>query len=165
MLALPSLFAGWLLVGCQQAPPVPVDLATTNVVLIVGCTVRRDQVGVYGGPAGVTPFLDRFATQGTVFEDPIAAAPWTRAAGAAIHTGRHALSVGLVEPGPGLNERRLPADVDTIAERFASAGYHVIGGTSNPNLNQVFGFGQGFSAYVEPAQTWKQDRAKWASEC
>lgn len=152
----------WILAGCSPAPPV--NVATTNVVLVVGCTVRRDQVGAYGGPQGVTPFLDRLAGQGTVFADLLAAAPWTRAAGTAIHTGQHALSVGMVEPGPDLNERRLPEAVDTLAERFAAGGYRTVGGTSNPNLNRVFGFGQGFQAYVEPEHTWKQDRAKWSAD-
>lgn len=146
-----------MLAACTPAPPV----STANVVLVVGCTVRRDQVGAYAGHAGVTPFLDGLATEGVRFDDPIAAAPWTRAAGTAIFTGHHAVDVGMVEPNDGHNRRRLAASVTTLAERFEAAGYRTVGGTSNPNLNAIYGFDQGYGAYVEPEKTWREDRAKW----
>lgn len=151
----------WLLAACTSSPPV----STRNVVVLVGCTVRRDQVGAYGGPAGLTPFLDGVARRGLRFDDPIAAAPWTRAAATAIFTGHHAIDVGMIEPSAAPNRRRLAASVDTLAERFAAAGYRTVGGTSNPNLNALYGFEQGYAAYVEPEATWREDRTKWpASE-
>ncbi len=131
-----------------------------HVVLVIGCTVRKDQVGTYGGMAGVTPFLDRLAAEGTVLEDVITAAPWTRAAAAAILTGRHAVSLGLVEPGSMRNERILSDDASTLAERMQAGGWTTIGFTANPNLNAVFGFDQGFDQYKQMPHLWREDGVK-----
>jgi NHS family xanthosine MFS transporter len=38
-----------------------------NVVMVIGCTVRRDQLTPYGGPAHTTPLLASLAAQGTRF--------------------------------------------------------------------------------------------------
>ncbi len=133
----------------EGKPAAPVKAPTTppNVVVVIGCTVRKDQMSVYGAPENTTPFLSAMAAQGTVFDDLIAAAPWTRAASTALLTGRHALSIGMVEPGQGRDDSKLPDDVTTLAERFRDLGYATIGGTANPNLSATFGFDQGFEAY------------------
>jgi hypothetical protein len=131
-----------------------------NVVLVLGCTVRRDQVTPYGGHPEATPFLAELASNGAVLDDAIAAAPWTRAASAALITGRHPVSLGLVEPGPDRNDRVLPDAAQTLAEQFAAGGYTTVGATANPNLNAVYGFSQGFDRYLQPAALWREDRAK-----
>ncbi len=133
---------------------------TPNVVLVLGCTVRRDQVTPYGGHPEVTPFLAELAGNGAVLDDLIAAAPWTRAASAGLLTGYHPVGLGMVEPGPERNDRTLPAEVETLAERFAEQGYTTIGATANPNLNAVYGFDQGFDRYLQPAALWREQRAK-----
>ncbi|MBW1881639.1 MAG: sulfatase, partial [Deltaproteobacteria bacterium] len=118
-----------------------------NVVLVMPCTTRRDQFSVYGGPAGTTPFLDEVARNGVLFEDALAAAPWTMAGATAILTGQHAVSVGLVEPGPQISLRVLPNEVTTLAEHLQDRGYQTFGATANPNLEPVHGFDQGFDWY------------------
>ncbi|MEZ4319677.1 MAG: sulfatase-like hydrolase/transferase [Myxococcota bacterium] len=142
-----------------QALPSP-PAGAPNVVLVIGCTVRRDQVTPYGGPASTTPFLATLAERGALLEDPITAAPWTRAASAAIVTGHHALELGMVDPGDTRNDRRLPGAIDTLAERFRSAGYTTIGATANPNLNAAFGFEQGFDRYLQPRELWRDNMVK-----
>ena len=66
---------GWGLLGAEEAvvtapPAVPIVAGADrvdpipdgpNVVLIIGCTVRKDQITPYGGPEGLTPFLDGMA--------------------------------------------------------------------------------------------------------
>lgn len=128
-----------------------------NVVLVLGCTVRKDQVSVHGGPPDATPFLGRLAREGAVFTDLIAAAPWTRPAAAALITGRPPAALGIQEPGPGPNDRRLPDEVLTLAERLRDRGYRTLGATANPNLKAVFGFHQGFDRYIEVARLWRED--------
>ena len=118
-----------------------------NVVLVIGCTVRRDQLTPYGGPETTTPFLAELAARGARFEDAIAASSWTKASTVAMITGRHALSVGMVEPTMYRNERALHPDRTTLAEHFVEAGYETLGATGNPNLNIAFGLAQGFDAY------------------
>jgi hypothetical protein len=144
----------------EVLPPAPLAFATgpmvpattpatpPNVVLVMGCTVRRDQMTPYGGPENTTPFLAEMARKGSFFEDTIAAAPWTRAASTAILTGKHAVSIGMVEPGPGRDDRVLPPSVVTLAERMRERGYFTIGTTANPNLNALFGFDQGYEVYT-----------------
>lgn len=126
---------------------VPVPATPPNIVLVIGCTVRKDQLSVYGGPAEVTPFLQHLATTGTVFDDLIAAAPWTRAASTALLTGHHAVSVGMVDPKAGRDTKKLPDRVVTLGEHLQAAGYLTIGATANPNLRSEFGFNQGYEIY------------------
>lgn len=126
-----------------------------NVVLVIGCTVRRDQTTPYGGPPFTTPFFGRLADGGARFEHAVSAAPWTRPASTAIVTGYHAVQIGMVEPDESrLNRRRLTGPVVTLAERLGAVGYETIGLTANPNLNKVFGFHQGFDEYREAQGLW-----------
>jgi hypothetical protein len=64
-------------------------------------------------------------------------------------TGHDALSLGMVEPGRGINRRILAGRAVTLAERLESVGYFTIGFTANPNLNRVYGFAQGFRFYAD----------------
>ncbi|TNE91628.1 MAG: hypothetical protein EP330_04635 [Deltaproteobacteria bacterium] len=164
LLAAGALAAG-VLASRAPAPPEIPDLDTLpalprataearDVVLVIGCTVRKDELTPYGGLAKTTPFLAELAARGARFEDGIAAAPWTKAATTALITGQHAASVGMVEPTRGTNRRVLASEVTTLAERFAEAGYATVGATANPNLNAVFGMDQGFARYLEGSALW-----------
>ncbi|MCB9673158.1 MAG: sulfatase [Alphaproteobacteria bacterium] len=117
-----------------------------NVVLIFGCTVRRDQLPTYGGP-DTMPWLAGLAAEGSVFDDALSVSSWTRASAVGVLTGRHPLSFDLPEPGPRQSERMLPAAATTLAEVLHDAGYATLGGTANPNLNAQYGMAQGFDAY------------------
>lgn len=144
----------------EPGPPVtPVAPPTSppHVVLVMGCTLRRDQLGLYGAPGDPSPFLDALARRGVAFDDTLVAAPWTRAAATAILTGSHAAHVGLAEPGPGRNERRLREEVVTLAERMDDLGYLTVGATANPNLREEYGFAQGFDLY-QPGLPRQWDR-------
>ena len=131
-----------------------------HVVLVVVCTLRRDQLSIYGGHPHVSPSLARWAREGVVFENAYSAAPWTKAAATAVMTGRHAIQVGMIEPGTRSNRRRLASEVTTIAEVFQRAGYFTLGLTANPNTNREFGFAQGFDAYVQATDQWRQGMVK-----
>lgn len=126
-----------------------------NVVLVIGCTVRRDQVSPYGGHPATTPFLSELAANGVLFRDAISAAPWTRPASTAILTGRPFREVGMAEPDESYNMRQLAPALTTLAEVFRAAGYWTIGATANPNLNRVFGFHQGFARYHQSTNLWR----------
>lgn len=143
----------------DRRPPRP-DASSPNIVLIIGCTVRRDQTTVYAAEMDTTPFLASLATRGVLADDLIAAAPWTKPASTAILTGRHAVGVGLIEPGIGRNERVLSPSVHTIAEQLREVGWYTAGFTANPNLNQVFGFSRGFDRYRQLEQLWSERSVK-----
>ena len=127
-----------------------------NVVLIIGCTLRRDQTSAYGLPVDTTPWLAKLAEDGVRFEDGVAVAPWTKAAATGILTGRHPSEIGMVEPGEDGNKRVLSTEVPTLAERMGAAGYTTLGGSANPNLNAVFGFDQGFDRYAQSSKLWRE---------
>lgn len=166
-----SVFA-MMAAGCWRSepaatpPPKPPDAPLAardapvpsgpNVVLVIGCTVRRDQLTPYGGPPGLTPFLDGLAQRGALFESAVDAAPWTRPGHTAVLTGHHAAEIGMVEPTQQVNSRRLAEPVTTIAEHLYGAGYATIGLTANPNLNAMFGFAQGFEQYYEGSELWRE---------
>lgn len=144
--------------GLRPRAPEPSAGARPNVVLVVACTLRRDQLTPYGAPGHVSPFLDELARSGARFADAVDAAPWTRAASAALLTGRHAIEVGMIEPGDATDHHRLSADATTLAELLRDAGYETLGVTANPNLNAVFGFGQGYDRYHEVQSLWREQR-------
>ncbi|MBT3219329.1 MAG: sulfatase, partial [Proteobacteria bacterium] len=145
-------------VHAPQASPVQAQ-AKPNVVLLIGCTVRRDRMG-----PKTTPWLDRLAQNGASFDDLVSTAPWTKPAVIAILTGRHALSLGMVEVGPGRNTQVLPATVPTLAQRLYDSGFTTIGLTANPNLNPAFGFERGFDAYNAPSPPWSEGVVKVSGE-
>lgn len=130
-------------------PRVSPPTASPNVVVIVACTTRRDQLSPYGASPRITPFLQRLADEGTVFDDPIVAAPWTRPAVTALLTGHHAVSLGMVEPEARRNDRVIPQHTPTLAQRLQHEGYYTIGVSANPNVSANFGFHRGFDAYQQ----------------
>ena len=137
--------------------PRPLMEGRPNVVLVIACTLRRDQLSPWGAPRAITPFLAALAESGTVFDDGVAAAPWTRPASTALLTGQFASAVGMVEPEIDvLNRRQLSERATTLAEHLHQAGYETVGITANPNLNRVFGFAQGFDAYREASERWSE---------
>ncbi len=121
-----------------------------NLVVVFGCTVRRDQMELYGGPPTM-PWVRRLGENGAVFEDALSVSSWTRASAVGVLTGRHPLSFGLPEPGPKQSRRVLPGEARTLAEIVRDAGYHTIGLTANPNLNAQYGMAQGMDVYQDAA--------------
>lgn len=126
--------------------PVPPPEAP-HVVVVVGCTVRRDQLTPYGGPQQTTPYLAAIAEKGARFTDALATSSWTREAMAGLLTGTPAASFGLPDAKPGPSERMLAPDATTLAEVLSAAGWLTLGVTANPNLNTDYGMAQGFDRY------------------
>ena len=163
------------LLGCScsdPTPPVapPVDAGDEigevipgpdTVVLIIGCTLRADRMGVYGNPRATTPYLDALAAEGAVFENMVSNAPWTRPSIGSISTGRYPLVLGIDDPAPAMNTTRgVHPDFETIGEAFQADGWTTVGSIANPNANAVFGMGQGFDTYHEAARLWREEHSK-----
>ncbi len=122
-------------------PPPP------NVVVVLGCTLRRDQLTPYGGHAEASPFLNEVRNSGTMFADLVASSSWTKESSTAIFTGHQAATVGMTEPLKRHSKRILPERLTTLAEHLERAGYDTFGVTANPHLNSSYGFDQGFDEY------------------
>ena len=61
------------LAGCSGDAGGP----ATRIVLVTFDTTRADRLGCYGNADGLTPNLDRFAAEGTLFEQAVAQTPTT----------------------------------------------------------------------------------------
>lgn len=117
-----------------------------NVLLIAVDSLRRDHLSCYGYPKLTTPFIDRFALGGAVFEETFCAHVPTTSAYASMLTGRDCFGtqvVALRHRGP------LRPEVKTLAEVLGGAGYHTscIGFTGNPSA-------RGFAEYLNYGQSW-----------
>jgi arylsulfatase A-like enzyme len=121
--------------ACREAaPPRP-----KSVVVIVVDTLRADALESHGAPPGSAPALQALAQRGTVFENALAAAPWTGPAVAALLTGRYPDEVGV----RNLRDA-LPAGVPTLAQRFQRAGYATAAVVSNALAGPTYGHGKGY---------------------
>jgi arylsulfatase A-like enzyme len=131
----PILLALILFAGCGQP-------ARPNVVVIVIDTLRADRVGP-NAPAGLTPYLGKFAEGAVSFDQCHAHAPWTLPSCAAILSGVHP-----AEHGAGGNLeaglRGLGQDVGTLVLPFARAGYDTHAIVNVAFLDKTFGVTRDF---------------------
>lgn len=119
-----------------------------NVIWVTLDALRADHLGCYGYPRPTTPFIDSLAARGVRIDRALSQAPATKAAVAAMFTSLHpTVHKALHHGAQGRVGDVLPAGATTLAERFASAGYLTAGFVSNPHLQEIFGFHQGFEVY------------------
>ena len=126
--------------------------ARPNVLLIVMDTARADRLSCYGYGKKTTPTLDRIASQGVLFEQMIAAASWTLPSHATLFTGlypRDHKTTGATG--------NLPAELTTLAEALAAAGYDTAGFSCNPWLTSATGLTQGFRTFLD---VWRDPRPR-----
>jgi len=137
MLLLCAISAG---AGCDAAPP-------PNVVLYVVDTLRADALAAYGSRETRTPHIDRLAREGRVYTCVFAPSSWTRSTVGTLLTG-------LPPDVHGAVRRRdvLPEALTLLSERFAERGYATAAVVGNPNVGRVYGFDQGWDAFIEAFQ-------------
>ena len=135
--SLNGLAVGW---ASQPVPPSSSSVYFTetakppNILLLIADDVGVDKVGAYADDADPdyrsdaeflpqTPTLDALAASGLRFTDAWAN-PKCSPTRAAIYTGNHGFRTGIGSPlGPPGQDELDPADVTTIAEVLADAGY------------------------------------------
>jgi arylsulfatase A-like enzyme len=149
-----------LLAGCERASILP-DLPdgtpaanrSTNVVLIIMDSLRKDHVGVYGNQTIHSPNLDALAKDSLRFTRAYPESAPTICARRAIHTG--------LRTWPFVNWRRykgidvalqgwqpIPNDQITLAETMQSAGYETMFVTDNlQQYDASMNFQRGFDAF------------------
>src|SRR5947207_15709147 len=77
-LVIAALAVTWLAWRAMTPEPLRSGAcAGCNVLLITIDTLRRDRVGAFGGPADLTPTLDRLAAEGIRFTRAYSSAPLT----------------------------------------------------------------------------------------
>jgi arylsulfatase A-like enzyme len=123
-------------------------------VLVTLESLRTDRVGAYGGRSpgrpelALTPHLDAFAAQATVYEDAHAVTSWTLASHASLFTGL--FPSGHQATGP---LDRLDDSYPTLAEALAARGYRTAAVVSGPYLRRTHNLSQGFEVYDESASS------------
>jgi arylsulfatase A-like enzyme len=123
-----------------------------NIVLIHLECMRADRTGFTGAyHRNITPNLDRFAENATVFERAYTPAPMTHYAMASIFTGLDPLQIPNKKLG-GTGNRLLPA-AQTVAELLRRAGYDTFGQTISYVIHHDKGIGQGFRVWKTPWPT------------
>lgn len=115
-----------------------------NVLLHVVDTLRAGSLGCYGHPVVQTPAVDRFARQGTLFENPIARSFWTRPSVGSILTALYPAVHGVQG-----RDDRLPQSPVLLSERLKQHGYATCCITTNPDTGSFVGLDQNFDEFLE----------------
>ena len=116
-----------------------------NIVLIINDTLRSDRLGCYGYPAPVSPSFDSLAREGIQFSSVMTQCSWTRPSIGSMLTSNYPRTVGIFRE----TEEILPDRFLTLPEALDKNGYTTIGINTNPHLNKVFNFHQGYNHYME----------------
>ncbi len=130
-----------LLSGCSRQGPAP----DTPVLLVTVDTLRADHLGCYGCRRPTSPHLDRLARSGHLFLDALCPMPTTTPSHAALLTGRHPRSLGVLNNGAVL-----PQSAVTLAELLADRGYATAAFVGAFPVHARFGLDQGFQVYSGP---------------
>jgi arylsulfatase A-like enzyme len=136
---LVGLWVGALgLLGCgaDGSPP-------PHLVVVVVDTLRADHLGAYGYPRPTSPHFDQLAEGGTVFENARAPSSWTKPSVGSLFTSRWPSEHGAVSFA-----QQLAAELPTLAELLAGAGYRTVGVSANfVHVSEVTGFARGFESF------------------
>jgi Flp pilus assembly protein TadD len=117
--------------------------ASRNVLFVTIDTIRTDRLGSYGSKAGLTPHLDRLASEGIRFDHVLAHVPVTLPAHASIFTGLYPTQHGVRDNGTF----RLDPSIPTLATTLKEAGYHTGAFVGAFVLDARFGLNGGFDVY------------------
>lgn len=138
-----------LLGGCS-----PDEGSPPNLALVLVDTLRADHTSLYGYERPTTPELERIASEGVVFERHLANAPWTKPSVASLLTGLHPtahgsrlgqFATGQANQGPWIEV--LSDRHRTFVEHLQEAGFRTGAFVSNQNLNEAWGYAQGYDEY------------------
>jgi arylsulfatase A-like enzyme len=156
-------FGGAALVQHERKPRLVPTPHAPNVIYVVIDTQRRDRLGTYGYPKDVSPNIDRFAAESTVFEDAYTTSSWTWPSTASLFTS-------LPPDAHGVKSNAsctLDQSLTTIAEVLQDRGYTTAAFVGNPIVSSTRYFDQGFETFDETAaefrmsDTYMPDALDW----
>lgn len=137
-----GLAANHKVVAIRTAAYVSPEHRVRHVIFILVDTLRADALGCYSSTGENTPHIDTIASDGVLFRNVYAEAPWTLPSVASVMTGL-APSVHRVER----LRSALPPSAHTLAEYLQADGYYTSAIGRNPILRKGKGFEQGFEDY------------------
>jgi arylsulfatase A-like enzyme len=129
------------------------DISERNVIVILVDCLRADHLGCYGYGKETSPFIDRLAESGVIFENCIAPSSWTIPSVVSLFTGVYPQQHGMNSFGP-----LLPDGLTTLQEPMQQAGMTTAAFITNDYLQYRLGYGKGFSYYYDHylEQTFKE---------
>ncbi len=114
-----------------------------NVVVLVIDTLRADKLRPFNAETRVkTPVIDRFASEGVVFELAQSPENWTKPAVASILTGLHPLT-----HQQKTGDAALPSSAELLSEHLKGEGFTTGSFIANGYVSDRFGFDQGWDDY------------------
>ena len=122
-----------------------------NVLLIAIDTQRADRLGCYGYPRLTSPHLNRFATQGAVFEEAYSPHIPTHPGFTTLFTGKDVFTHQIVTQGGPID---LDPQVRQLGEILGEVGYFT---AAADNLGRWFR--RAFQAYEQ--YKWDQEGTEW----
>ncbi|WP_267639834.1 sulfatase family protein [Haloarchaeobius amylolyticus] len=116
-----------------------------NILLVVCDTLRPDYISPYNKERE-TPFFDRFAESGTIFEQAFAAGPGSSISHAALFSGQYPSTNGVG------GQVDFPPTKPHIADLLREAGYTTFGMPGPSRIGSHWNYDRGFEEYLEK---WK----------
>ena len=126
-----------------------------DITLLVLDTQRVDRLSCYGYPVEISPHLDKFARDATLFTHAISPSQWTIPAHASMFTGVHSLQHVLWDV-----ESVLSPTTPTMAERLSQADYFTVGFSNNHLIGSRLnnGLNRGFKVFINYGRSRKVSR-------
>jgi len=153
-----------LVVGICSASLVAAETQRpANIILITLDTTRADRMGFLGSHLALTPNLDEFARQGTVFSKAYAHVPLTTPSHATILTGTYPQFNHLGELGTAL-AKDLPYLPDLLRRRGYTTAAFVGSQVLDPKGAAAPGFERGFVTYDAGFHSRHDGEDRYASE-
>ena len=127
-----------------------------NVVVLVIDTLRADKLRPFNPQTRVkTPVIDRFASEGVVFELAQSPENWTKPAVASILTGLHPQT-----HQQKTSDAALPSTAELLSEHLKGEGFATGSFIANGYVSDRFGFDQGWDDYANYIREGKSTEAK-----
>jgi arylsulfatase A-like enzyme len=131
--------------GFDAERPLPAgDPQRPDIILLSIDTLRADHLGTYGYTRDTSPFFDRLAAEGTLFEQAWSPTSWTLPSHTTMLSGQRPETHGAIE-----DHLRIAADVPLVQERFRAAGYGTVGAVATLFVSARYGFERGFDHFVD----------------
>ncbi len=137
-----------------------------NVVIFLVDSLRADHLGCYGHDVPTSPFLDKLAKRGVLFEFARSQSSWTMPSVASLFTSLYSSEHKLIssrEESDYLhiyNYGFLREELTTLAEVFRENGYLTAAFITNDYIASVFNFRQGFDEFFMLSRSMPPENGK-----
>jgi hypothetical protein len=136
----------------EQAERLLSSEPTRGYILISIDTLRADHLGCYGYRRPTSPFMDSLASRGVLFERAFVQYPATLVSHMSLFTGLYPPEHAVYPPSSVLSDQ-----IETLPERFQSAGFKTAGHTEGGFVAGDFGFARGFEEFTDTGYSGDED--------